>query len=721
MRSLWALLTVAGYTVAQCPFAGNMAASIPMDLPLYTNDTDVYMTTDWGTPIQDQLSLKVGPRGPTVLEDFMFRQKLQRFDHERIPERVVHARGVGAYGTFTSYADWSNITAASFLSAEGKQTETFVRFSTVQGFRGSPDTVRDMHGFATRFYTDEGNYDVVGVTVPVFFIQDASQFPDLVHAIKPEPQTEIPQGGTAHTTAYDFFSSQASSLHTLLWFMAGHGIPRSFRHVDGFGVHAFRFVNATGNSVYVKIHFRSLQGVAGMVWEEAQAVAGKNFDYHRQDLYNAIDRGHFPEYEFGVQIVQESDALAYGFDIIDPTKFIPLDVVPVTWLGKMQLNRNVVNYFAETEQIGFQPGHVVRGIDFSEDPLLQGRLYSYLDTQLQRHGSANFEQLPINRPKIPVHNNNRDGFMQSTIPTNQYAYTPNTLNYGSPMQANQTVGDGFFTSPNRFYSGDLVRQQSSTFNDFYTQPRLFWNSLSPEEQQMVVNGLRFEVSHVPETSVRHNLVTQLNRIDNDLACRVAAALAIVCPAPDPTYYHNNKTIGVSTFNPLYNISGLQIAFLASEASPASLSQGMQLSESLASAQIDVTVVAESLQNANATYSATDGSMYDAIIVANDIQALFSESSFTMQPNSTSDMPKTVSPASSLFPAGRPLQILVDAFKYGKTVGALGSGSQALKSAGISSTRPGVYVAENINANFVKDIESGLTTFKWLDRFTLDSN
>jgi catalase len=569
--------------------------------------------------------------------------------------------------------------------------------------------------------TDWNQTDIVGVTVPTFFIQDASQFPDLVHAIKPEPQTEIPQGGTAHTTAYDFFSSQPSALGTVLWFMTGHGIPRSFRHVNGHGVHTYRFVTNAGESVYVKITWKSMQGVVSMVWEEAQAIAGKNFDFHRQDLYNAIDQGHFPEYELGVQIIPESDALAYGFDVLDPTKFVPEDVVPITWLGKMQLNRNVVNYFAETEQVGFQPGHVVRGIDFSEDPPLQGRIYSYLDTQLQRHGSANFEQLPINRPRGPVHNNNRDGFMQSNIFTNQYAYTPNTLNGGSPMQANQTVGNGFFTSPDRYYSGYLLREQSPTFNDFYTQPRLFWNSLVPEEQQMLVDGLRFEVSHVPEVSVRMAVVTHLNMIDNDLACRVGAALDIPCPAPNPIYYHNNKTIGVSAFNTLYNISGLQVGFLASNAYPESLAQGMQLAMSLAPAQVDVTIIAETLMGANATYSATDGSLYDAIIVADGVQDLFSQASFTYQPKSTTDMPKVVSSYSSLFPAGRPTMILVDAFKYGKTVAALGSGNLALKMAGIASSVPGVYYAGSIDSQFVSDIESGLTQFKWLNRFALDSN
>ncbi|KFZ17497.1 hypothetical protein V502_04563 [Pseudogymnoascus sp. VKM F-4520 (FW-2644)] len=744
MRGAWFSLAVAGLANAAgggiaCPFAQGSngqgknphtqstdmmvdAITPPMNMPVYTNDTNSYMTTDWGTPIQDQLSLKVGPRGPTVLEDFMFRQKMQRFDHERAPERVVHARGVGAYGTFTSYGNWSNITAASFLSAEGKQTDTFVRFSTVAGFRGSADTVRDMHGFATRFYTDEGNYDVVGVTVPVFFIQDASQFPDLVHAIKPQPQNEMPQGATAHDSAYDFFSQQPSSLHTLLWFMAGHGIPRSFRHVDGFGVHTYRFVTNNGTSKLIKIHWRTLQGVAGMVWEEAQAVAGKNIDFHRQDLFNAIESGKFPEYEFGVQIVDEADVLAYGFDMLDPTKFLPLDVVPVTWLGKMQLNRNPTNYFAETEQIGFQPGHVVRGIDFSDDPLLQGRIYSYLDTQLHRHGSANFEQLPINRPIVPVHNNNRDGLMQAIIPTNQWAYTPNTLNMGSPMQANQTVGNGFFTSPSRYYSGYLVRESSPTFSDFYTQPRLFYNSLVPAEQQMVVDGLRFELSHVVSLSVRQNVVTALNKVDNDLACRVAAAIGIACPLPDPTYYHNNVTIGVSTFQPLTNITGLQLAFLASDAYPQSITEGRSFAASLTSAGVDVTIVAETLaMGANMTYSAADGSIFDGIVVADGVQGLFSVMSFSTQPYNTTDMPKTVFPYSSLFPAGRPLQILVDAFKYGKTIGAIGTAAAALTTADIPMTRPGVYVTNSTSTTFIDQIKSGLYTFKFLDRFTLDSN
>ncbi|KAK9385140.1 catalase-like domain-containing protein [Lipomyces mesembrius] len=361
----------------------------------YLNDTGSYMTTDYGTPIQDQWTLKVGARGPTLLEDFMFRHKLQRFDHERVPERVVHARGSGAHAVFTSYGDWSNITAASFLSAAGKQTPVFTRFSSVQGFRGSPDTVRDMHGFATKFYTDEAKLRSQTLSGTLCLsITDAIQFPDIIHAVKPEPRNEIPQGGTAHNNAWDFFSQQPSAMHTVLWFMAGHGIPHNFRHVNGYGVE-------DGASKLVKFHWKSLQAVAAKVWEEAQPAAGKNIDYMRHDLYNNIAAGRYPEWELGVQIMDESQMLAFGFDLLNPTKIVPEEHVPITWLGKMQLNANTMNYFAETEQIAMHPGHIVRGIDFSDDPLLQGRLYSYHDTQINRHGGPNFEQIPINRPRVP--------------------------------------------------------------------------------------------------------------------------------------------------------------------------------------------------------------------------------------------------------------------------------------------------------------------------------
>ncbi|KAJ5208051.1 hypothetical protein N7449_002430 [Penicillium cf. viridicatum] len=679
----------------------------------YLKDQDVYLTSDVGGPIEDQNSLSAGERGATLLEDFIFRQKIQRFDHERVPERAVHARGAGAHGTFTSYGDWSNITAASFLSAKGKQTPMFTRFSTVAGSRGSADTARDVHGFATRFYTDEGNFDIVGNNVPVFFIQDAILFPDLIHAVKPRGDNEIPQAATAHDSAWDFFSQQPSSLHTLLWAMAGHGIPRSFRHVDGFGVHTFRFVTDDGKTKLVKFHWKGLQGKASFVWEEAQQTAGKNADFMRQDLFESIEAGRFPEWELGVQIMEEEDQLRFGFDLLDPTKIVPEELVPVTKLGKMQLNRNPMNYFAETEQVMFQPGHIVRGVDFTDDPLLQGRLFSYLDTQLNRHGGPNFEQLPINRPRAPIHNNNRDGAKCSS-PLNPNAYSPNTENKGSPQQANQTVGKGFFTAPDRAASGKLQRTVSTTFEDVWSQPRLFWNSLVDAERQFIVDAMRFETSNVKSSVVRNNVIIQLNRISNDLATRVATAIGIAAPKPDDSFYHDNTTANIGAFGQkLAKLDGLKVGLLASVDNPASIAQGAKLQSALSSVGVDVVVVAERIvDDVDQTYSASDAVQFDAVVVADGAEGLFGSKSFTSVPNKASG-------ASTLYPAGRPLDILLDAFRFGKTVGALGKGSDALQSGQISSEREGVYTGNTAGDAFAKDLKEGLRTFKFLDRFALD--
>ncbi|KAJ5930949.1 hypothetical protein N7466_006442 [Penicillium verhagenii] len=671
----------------------------------YLNDQDAFMTSDVGGPIEDQNSLSAGERGPTLLEDFIFRQKIQRFDHERVPERAVHARGVGAHGVFTSYGDWSNITAASFLGAKDKETPMFVRFSTVAGSRGSADTARDVHGFATRFYTDEGNFDIVGNNIPVFFIQDAILFPDLIHAVKPRGDNEIPQAATAHDSAWDFFSQQPSALHTLMWAMSGHGIPRSFRHVDGFGVHTYRFITDSGASKLVKFHWKTLQGKASFVWEEAQQTSGKNGDFIRQDLWDAIEAGRYPEWELGVQIMDEDDQLRFGFDLLDPTKIVPEELVPITPLGKMQLNRNPKNYFAETEQVMFQPGHIVRGVDFTEDPLLQGRIFSYLDTQLNRHGGPNFEQIPINRPRVPIHNNNRDGAAQMYIPLNKDAYTPNTPNNGSPKQANQTVGNGFFTTPGRTVSGHLVRDVSSTFADVWSQPRLFWNSLIAAEKQFVVDAMRFENANVVSQVVRDNVVLQLNRISNDLAKRVAEAIGVDAPSPDPTYYHHNTTAGVGAFGAkLLKLEGLKVGVLASVGNGSSIAQGAALQAQLSSVGVDVLVVAERMADGvNQTYAASDATNFDAVVVGDGAQGLFGSSSV----------------ATSFYPAGRPLDILVDAFRFGKTVGAIGNGAGALRTAHIATNQTGVYVAQSVGGGFADGLKDGLRTFKFLDRFTLD--
>ncbi|KAF1981349.1 catalase-domain-containing protein [Aulographum hederae CBS 113979] len=738
MHSLSLLLAAAGLVSAQCPYmtgelpkrdATNPHESLeerqfPVPQPdaanilrEYTlNDTDVYLTSDVGGPIPDQNSLQAGERGPTLLEDFIFRQKITHFDHERVPERAVHARGAGAHGVFESYGDFSNITGASFLNKPGKKTPVFVRFSTVAGSRGSADTARDVHGFATRFYTDEGNFDIVGNNIPVFFIQDAILFPDLIHAVKPSPDSEMPQAATAHDSAWDFFSQQPSTLHTLFWAMAQHGIVRSFRQMDGFGVHTFRFVTDAGESKLVKFHFTSVQGKASLLWEEAQQVAGQNADFLREDLFNAIAAGRFPEWEFGVQVMDESDALKFGFDVMDPTKIVPEELVPITKLGKMTLNRNPTNYFAETEQVMFQPGHLVRGIDFSEDPLLQGRIFSYLDTQLNRHGGPNFEQIPINRPVAPIHNNNRDGAGQMFVHANTAAYSPNTLNSGAPKQPSQQAGRGFFTSPAREVTGKLTRGVSPSLSaDYWSQPRLFFNSITKEEQQFLINAIRFETAHLKSATVKKNVLTQLNKISNEIASQVAEVLGMPAPAPDPKFYHTRTTKNVSVFKTgLKKLDGLKVGLL-STVSGLDKAAADSLRKELAAQGVDLTVVAEILADGvDMTYSSADAIAFDGIIVADKAASLFA--SRTGAPgNSTMPGMKRQAPGAmtSLYPPGRPAKILVDAYNFAKPIAGMGGSGTMFRSHSIAAG-PGVY---GVDGRFTAGaFLEGLKQFKFFDRF-----
>jgi catalase len=394
----------------------------------FRQDAGEYLTTDEGVGINDtDNSLKVGSQGPTLLQDFQFNEKLQNFDRERIPERVVHARGTGVHGYFQPYESMEEYTRAKFLQDPSVKTPVFVRFSTVGGSRGSADSVRDVRGFSVKFYTEEGNYDLVGNNIPVFFIQDAIKFPDIVHAIKPEPDNEMPQASTAHDSFWDFISLVPESTHMIMWILSDRTLPRSFRTMQGFGVHTFRLVNAEGKSRFVKFHWKPIAGVHSLVFDEAQRLAGKDPDFHRRDLWDAIELGNYPEYELGVQIVEEGEESKFDFDILDATKIIPEDLVPVRPIGKMVLNRNPDNFFAETEQVAFKPSNVVPGIDFSDDPLLQGRIFSYHDTQLHRLGSSNFTHLPINRSLCPFHNNHQDGRMQMEIKTTRVNYSPNSL------------------------------------------------------------------------------------------------------------------------------------------------------------------------------------------------------------------------------------------------------------------------------------------------------
>jgi catalase len=484
------------------------------------NSTDQLMTTDQGTKINDdQNSLKAGSRGATLLEDFILREKITHFDHERIPERIVHARGSAAHGVFRVFEPLAQFTKAGFLNDTQIETPVFVRFSTVAGSRGSTDLARDVRGFAVKFYTQEGNFDLVGNNMPVFFIQDAMKFPDLVHAVKPEPDNEMPQAASAHDTFWDFISLMPESAHMIMWLMSDRAIPRSYRMMEGFGVHSFRMVNEKGESFFVKFHWKPLLGVHSVAWDEAQKISGKDPDFHRRDLWEAIESGNFPEWELGLQIVPEADEHKYPFDLLDPTKIIPEELVPVQRVGKLTLNRNPDNFFAETEQVAFHIGNIVPGIDFTNDPLLQGRLFSYLDTQLIRLGGPNFHEIPINRPVCPVHNNHRDGYSRQTINKGRVSYSPNSLGGGCPFQAG--MADGGFTSFTERINAAKVRERSASFMDHFSQARLFFNSQSDEEKNHLVDALSFELGKVNIMAIRERMLSILFKIDHGLATAVA--------------------------------------------------------------------------------------------------------------------------------------------------------------------------------------------------------
>ncbi|MDY0962236.1 catalase [Massilia sp. CFBP9026] len=489
-----------------------------------------HLTTNQGVPVADnQHSLKAGLRGPTLLEDFILREKISHFDHERIPERVVHARGSAAHGYFEAYDDFSGLTRAVPFSKKGKRTPVFLRFSTVAGERGSTDTARDVRGFAVKFYTEEGNWDLVGNNMPVFFIQDAMKFPDLVHAAKPEPHHAMPQAATAHDTFWDFASLSPEIAHMLMWTMSDRAIPRSYRTMQGFGVHTFRLINAQGEARFVKFHWTPMQGTHSLVWDEAVRISGADPDFHRRDLWEAIEAGNFPEWELGLQVFTEEQAAGFPFDVLDPTKIVPEELVPLTPVGKMVLDRNPDNFFAETEQVAFCTSHVVPGIDFSNDPLLQGRNFSYQDTQLTRLGGPNFHEIPINSPIVQIQNNQRDGFHRQAINRGRVNYEPNSLGGGCPFQA----GKMGFTSFPEPISEDKVRGKPELFADHYSQARLFWQSQTPAEQNHIVNAFRFELTRVQTPAVRIRTLALLANVDDTLVARVAEGLGLEVPQPLP--------------------------------------------------------------------------------------------------------------------------------------------------------------------------------------------
>ena len=544
-----------------------------------TDIEDTLLTTNQGLKINDnQNSLKAGERGATLLEDFILREKITHFDHERIPERIVHARGSGAHGVFRLNQNLQKYTKAKFLNDITVDTPVFVRFSTVAGEKGSTDLARDARGFAVKFYTSEGNYDLVGNNIPVFFIQDAMKFPDLVHAVKPEPDHAMPQAASAHDTFWDFISLMPESMHMIMWAMSDRGIPRSYRMMEGFGVHTFKLINQTGKVHFVKFHWKPLLGVHSVAWDEATRISGKDPDFHRRDLWEAIESGAFPEWELGLQLIPEENEHQFEFDLLDATKLIPEELVPVVRVGKLTLNRNPSNFFAETEQVAFHPGHLVPGIDFTNDPLLQGRLFSYTDTQLSRLGSPNFHEIPINRSIQEVNNNQRDGHMRQQIVNHKVAYEPNTIAKGCPYQT--MIKEGGFVSHGERIDGNKIRNRSASFIDHYSQAKLFYQSQNAPEKKHLANALIFELSKVTRPEIRERVIGLLSFVNVDLARQVGAQFGIKpvkpkqpnhsIPADEPIKNHQseelepkpNKSSALSMAGTVKNtISTRQIAFL----------------------------------------------------------------------------------------------------------------------------------------------------------------
>lgn len=551
------------------------------------------LTTNHGTPVSDnQNSLKGGPRGPTLLEDFILREKIQHFDHERIPERIVHARGSAAHGVFELTESLADYTTARVLTEVGEKTEVFTRFSTVAGGAGSVDTPRDVRGFAVKFYTREGNWDLVGNNIPVFFIQDAIKFPDLIHAVKMEADRGYPQAASAHDTFWDFIGLMPESTHMVMWAMSDRAIPRSLRMIEGFGVNTFRLINAKGEAHFVKFHWRPKLGAQSTCWDEAVKIAGADPDFHRRDLFDAIDKGDFPEWEFAVQILSQDEADALPFDILDATKLIPEEVHPLRVVGKMTLNRNPDNFFAETEQAAFLPTNIVPGIDFSNDPLLQGRLFSYQDTQLSRLGTVNFHQIPINQAKgCPFQNFQRDGHMQTQVFTGRANYEPNSLAQAGEDGGPRADAQGGFTSFREPMEQEKVRLRSESFADHYSQARLFFHSLEAPEQAHLASAIVFELSKVSLDHVRERMMGNLRNVDEALAKRVADGLGVPLPkktaaAADPIDLPPSPALRIIGKYP-DSLKGRKIGILIADGSDGETIKALQDAAKAAGADVEI--------------------------------------------------------------------------------------------------------------------------------------
>ncbi len=654
-----------------------------------------YLTTAHGLRLPDtDHSLKAGSRGPSLLEDFHLREKITHFDHERIPERVVHARGSAAHGVFESYGTASSYTKAGFLGRKGSKTDAFCRFSTVLGSRGSADTVRDTRGFAVKFYTGEGTFDLVGNNIPVFFIQDGIKFPDVVHAAKPHPDREIPQAQSAHDTFWDFVSLHTEATHHVFWNMSDRGIPRSYRTMEGFGVHTFRLSNKRGKTVLVKFHWKPVAGVHSQVWEEAQITAGVDPDFHRRDMADAIEAGAFFEYELGLQVMPDDGSDTFeGIDLLDPTKIVPEELVPVEPIGKLTLNRNPTNFFAETEQVAFHLGNLVPGIEPTNDPLLQARLFSYLDTQLTRLGGPNFTQLPINRPHCPVNDMLRDGMHQTAVHTGQAPYRRNSIDGGEPEVAGADEG-GYVQTP-RQINGPAERANPASFDDHFTQPAMFYRSLSDVEKVHIVQAFTFELGKCYEQAIKERELQVLANVDTDLCEQVAAGLGLPAPKGNPP-----KDVALSpALSQVYNkpgpIDGRKIGIIADANSDLG-DVGKLIKAVLGAGAVPLlTAPAGGVLKSGRRSEIVERTLltarsveYDALVVADGTAP-------------TNDIKLVV--------------LLQEAYRHCKPIGAWGSGARLLELAGIPHDGAGVLLSTDVDKKFTAALIAAVGLHRVWDR------
>ncbi|MBA3248832.1 MAG: catalase [Geodermatophilaceae bacterium] len=674
------------------PTGGEVRSGLAGDVHAQAGD---YLTTAQGLRLPDtDHALKAGDRGPTLLEDFHLREKITHFDHERIPERVVHARGAAAHGIFESYGTAKSVTKAGFLSEKGRRTPVFARFSTVLGSRGSADTVRDTRGFAVKFYTDEGNFDLVGNNIPVFFIQDGIKFPDIVHAAKPRPDREIPQAQSAHDTFWDFVSLHTEATHHVIWNMSDRGIPRSFRTMEGFGIHTFRLVNDAGATSLVKFHWKPLAGIHSLEWEEAQIAAGVDPDFHRRDMADGIEAGAFLEWEFGIQVMPDDGTDSFeGIDLLDPTKIVPEELAPVQLIGKLTLDRNPTNYFAETEQVAFHTGNLVPGIEVTNDPLMQARLFSYLDTQLTRLGGPNFAQLPINRPHVPVNDMLRDGMHQTAVHTGVAPYRPNSLDDGRPLVA--TADEGGYVQTPRPIEGTAVRANPTSFEDHFTQPAMFYRSLTELEQGHVVAAYTFELGKCFEQAIKERQLEVLARIDSGLCEQVATGLGLPAPKADP--------VGDVTLSPALSqisdvpgpIAGRKIGVVADAGSDLAGIEKLRTAVLKEGATLLVIAPVGGVLGRGARKQVVDRTLltarsieFDAVVVAGGTTP-------------TNDIKLVI--------------LLQEAFRHSKAMGAWGDGAAILAAAGITSDAPGVLLGDTVVKRFSADLMAAVGLHRAWDR------